>query len=342
MHSLTLWRVARARIESSDQQDLARKESSCLAFLLAILLLATAPVQAATVDLVGPRAFGYFLGDIIHHEAVITLDPGFRLEPGALPRTRSVTYWLDLRDVALAELPTMDGGRRYRLSLTYQTFYAALEPRPLVIPAVPLTARDGERVLNLSVPAWTFVSTPLREVFTSHAAPPLALQSDILPEPNPVRRSLAMFAVAAVAAFVGVAVLAWLDGWGPLARRHLPFTVAARQMHKLLSGPDQRGAYKSALLALHRAFDAAANRRLLADDLRWFMVQVPLLAPEVDEIADFFSVSRIAFFGDGADAAMTRLSPDALLTLARRLRTAEREGRTRLAGTADTPREEIA
>lgn len=298
--------------------------------LLLALLLAAGPAGAASVELFAPRAFGYLIGDTIAHEAIITLDPGYVLDASTLPQPRPVTYWLDLTAVNLAELKEKEGARRYRLRLTYQTFYAPLEPRALDIPAVPLAARDGDKRLLLTVPAWTFVTSPLREITSSRAANPMALQPDATPLPYPVQGDLRAAAAAAGIAAACLLALAILNGWGPFATRRLPFTAAARRMRHLLSGDASPGAYSAALLLLHRAFDDAAGRRLLADDVPGFITRTPGLAPDADDIARFFCASRIAFFGTGTGAALALLPAASLLALARRLAAAERAGAPRV------------
>ena len=64
---------------------------------LAGLLLAVPPVRAAGVDLYAPRAFGYYIGDTISLEAVVTLDAGWHLGESALPRLRPVIDYCSAR-----------------------------------------------------------------------------------------------------------------------------------------------------------------------------------------------------------------------------------------------------
>ncbi|MFG1371966.1 nonribosomal peptide synthetase MxaA [Xanthobacter oligotrophicus] len=314
---------------------------SLLAACLLGAPLAAAPARAAAVELFAPRPFGYFLGDLITLEAEVTLDPGFRLEPGSLPQPRPVTYWLDLRRADLTELPQVNGARRYRLILTYQSFYAPLETRALDIPAVPLTARDGDHVLNLTVPSWSFMSSPLRSLVSGGAANPMALQGDIAPSPHPLRADLRRAAGAAALALASLAGLAILRGWGPFGRRRQPFAAAAQDIRRILAAPPTADAYCKALLRLHRAFDATAGRRLLADDVPDFLTDTPHLGSVAQGIAHFFRASRVAFFGQETDAAMAELTPEALLSLARRLAVAERKGAAQPAA-APTPREATA
>ena len=306
------------------------------------LLLATTPVRAAGVDLYAPRAFGYFIGDTLSLEAVVTLDAGWHLDESALPRPRPVTYWLDLKRLDVKPETAPDGGPRYRLTLTYQTFYAPLEPRALTIPAVPLAARrddarTGDARQTLTIPAWTFVSSPLRELVASQRGNPMALQPDIRPRPYPLAPDARLAAAAAIVAAVSLVVFAAASGSGPFAGRSRPFAAALRHIRRLPDLDAPLG-YEDALQLLHRAFDAAAGQRLFGEDAAAFLAARPALGGEARDIDRFFTASRIAFFGDDPNAAMALLPPAGLLDLARRLSAIERRGGTR----SSAAREEAA
>lgn len=291
-------------------------------------LLAGAPAQAAGVDLYAPRAFGYLIGDTITLEAVVTLDAGWRLDESALPRPRPVTYWLDLKRLDVKPETASDGAPRYRLTLTYQTFYSPLEPRALDIPAVPLAARDGDARQTLTIPAWTFVSSPLRELVASQRGNPMALQPDIRPRPYPLAGDARLAAVAAAMAAASLLAFAAASGWGPFAGRHRPFATALRHMRRLPDLDAQLG-YEDALQLLHRAFDDAAGYRLFGEDLPAFLAARPALTGEAEAIDRFFTASRLAFFGDAPETAMALLPPEALIDLARRLAATERRSGVR-------------
>lgn len=290
-------------------------------------LLAGAPAHAAGVDLYAPRAFGYLIGDTISLEAVVTLDAGWRLDESALPRPRPVTYWLDLKRLDVKPETAPDGAPRYRLTLTYQSFYSPLEPRALDIPAVPLAARKGDARQTLTIPAWTFVSSPLRELVASQRGNPMALQPDIRPRTYPLAGDARLAAAAAAVAAASLLVFAAASGWGPFAGRSRPFATALRHMRRLPDLDAQLG-YEDALQLLHRAFDEAAGQRLFAEDVPGFLAPRPALANEAEAIDRFFTASRIAFFGDAPETAMALLPPEVLIDLARRLAAVERRGGT--------------
>ena len=107
----------------------ARVPALLLAGLLAAPLALTAGPAAAqvrSVEVRSPRPFGIFLGDLVEAQVEILADPDFRLQRATLPQPGPVTYWLDLRAVAVDDV-TVAGARRVRLRLTYQSFYAALD-----------------------------------------------------------------------------------------------------------------------------------------------------------------------------------------------------------------------
>jgi mxaA protein len=82
--------------------------------------------------------------------------------------------------------------------------------------------------------------------------------------------------------------------------------------------------YRSGLLALHRAFDEVAGKRLLAEDLDRFLASHPDLDLESGEITRFFKSSRSVFFGDDLGSGIATLPPSALSSLAGRLARIER------------------
>ena len=90
---------------------------------LALVLL---PFPALAQQVENPRPYGWWLGD----ELVQRIRIKGQVDPSSLPRPRAVDYWLDLRDVARRDLP---GGTE--LTLRWQNFYSALEPRERQVPA---------------------------------------------------------------------------------------------------------------------------------------------------------------------------------------------------------------
>ncbi len=137
-----------------------------LMVLVAVGLTAAtgALARAPELSVSDTRPFGYFIGDAIHREVVLRLAPGDVLDTASLPRPGPLNYWLEL---SKADLSTGSEGEDtlYRLSLVYQTFYAPLDTRALVIPAFKLKV-TGAQDSEVNVPAFSFLMSPIRQLFT--------------------------------------------------------------------------------------------------------------------------------------------------------------------------------
>lgn len=300
------------------------------ALVLAGLLL-SGPVgaQVRSVEVRTPRPFGYFLGDLVRAEIHLVVEPGFRLQTASLPRPGALTYWLDLRDLD-ATASRYGDAQRVRLALTYQTFYAALDARALEIPGFTVTfvseSDPGATTVKAEVPAWSFNVSPLREV-----QPPARedardyMRPDGQVGPGDQRPLLLGAAGSATLALMALVGLARDRTWWPFrSRPGRPFGLAARRLRGLSRRPDPASHHRDALLALHQALDAAAGRRVLADDLGAFLRAHPAYVVEGPALARFFEASRRTFFGPGPEAGLGALALPDLAALAQRLARAER------------------
>jgi len=302
--------------------------------VLALICSGAAQAQVRSVEVRAPRAFGYFLGDLVRAQADIVVDAGFTLQAASLPQPGPQAYWLDLRDLRVADLgpeKTPEGeARRVRLFLTYQNFYAALDARPLEIPGFAVTFENagahGATTATAQVPAWSFTISPLREVVPAARENPADyMRPDgrvAAVDASPLWWRAGGFASLALLAFVG---LARDRSWGPFrARRGRPFGAALAHLLRLRRRPDAEAAYAEALLALHRGLDATDGRRVLADDLPGFLARHPAYRPDAAALGDLLAASRLAFFGPGPAAARDALPWPALEALTRRLAATER------------------
>ncbi|SFG94073.1 nonribosomal peptide synthetase MxaA [Methylobacterium gossipiicola] len=302
--------------------------------VLALLWAGAAQAQVRSVEVRAPRAFGYFLGDLVRAQVDIVVDAGFSLQAASLPQPGPQAYWLDLRDLRVADLgpeKTSEGeARRVRLFLTYQNFYAALDVRALEIPGFAVTFENvgvhGATTATAQVPAWSFTISPLREVVPPTRENPVDyMRPDgrvAAVDAGPLWWGAGGFASLALLALAGVA----RDrAWGPFrTRRGRPFGAALAQLRRLRRAPDAEAAYGEALLALHRGLDATDGRRVLADDLPGFLARHPAYRPDAGALGNLLGASRLAFFGPGLAAARAALPWPALEALARRLAAIER------------------
>ncbi|MFY9292654.1 MAG: nonribosomal peptide synthetase MxaA [Methylorubrum rhodinum] len=297
--------------------------------LVALLLATPALAQVRGVELRVPRAFGYFLGDLVQVQADIRVDPGFTVQRPSLPKPGPVTYWLDLRAVTVEERREGDA-TLIRLRLTYQDFYAALDSRTLDVPGFAVTIQsDGKEGLTTAiaqVPAWKIGVSPLREVQPERRDDPAEY---LLPDgraprldPQPATATaLTLLALAALA----LVPLARDRAWGPFApRRGRPFALGLKALRRAKRKARGDDLTREAFLVLHRALDATAGRRVLADDLPLFLAGHPAFRGQEEGLRKFFAASRQAFFGRETEAAARDFPLSDVEALLGRLAAAER------------------
>ncbi|MTH64050.1 nonribosomal peptide synthetase MxaA [Paracoccus shanxieyensis] len=261
---------------------------------LALILL---PLPAMAQQVQNPRPYGWWLGD----ELVQTIRVPGAVDPASLPRPRAVDYWLDLRDISRRDVP---GGTE--ITLRWQNFYSALEPREQQVPPSRIRLSDGTA---LDLPGFRFVTSPIRPILAPSTVDQLQPDPPFhLIDPTPARLRLAAAVLALIA---GALALAWHQAWFPFRRRPArPFARAARQIARL---PDAQ-----ARPLLHHALDQSFGRVLIGAELDRFLTAAPHFAPLGAQLRGFFAASDAAYFGAGAQA------PQDIPRLARDLAAIER------------------
>lgn len=300
---------------------------TALTILLIVGFVHGAAAEVRGVFMDEPRAIGYFLGDTITRTAEIETGPDDEILSAALPQPGALNYWLDLRGIDVSSERQGDA-RVHRLTLTYQTFYAALDPRRLAIPPIEISVRTAEGSETAKIPGFSFVMAPLREVF-----PEKISEKDgfLLPDAEASWRRSGMLRSAAIGAaalsMLFLVLLARDLAWWPFHRRPVrPFSRASREIGRVLA-PESADGYRGALLALHRAFDSAAGHRLFAADLDGFLSEHPEHSGIRADVERFFQASRTVFFGDSEREGKISLPPSELKLLAATLAQQERAAR---------------
>jgi mxaA protein len=290
--------------------------------LLVLLLLVPTSADAAVhwLRMEEPRSFGYFVGDTLERHALILVDPDDALQAASLPKPGPLSYWLDLRRVEVRE-SRAEGGKLYRITLVYQNFYVPLDPRKLTIAEWPLQLTQGSAV----IPAFAFTASPIRELFPEKSGETVDtfLKPDARAAPVSAGSVKPWLSLNATIALLALTALAHHFAWWPFnARPDRPFARAARFIAGLRGDGVASADDRAAMLALHRAFDATAKRRLLADDVDGFLAQHPEFAADRADVERFFESSRQSFFGGGATPAPMPLQ--ALKAFAAKLASRER------------------
>lgn len=293
--------------------------------LLFLLAASSAAAEGASVEIQKPRLFGYFIGDIISDEVLITPDPGLALKLSSLPAPGPLNYWLNLKSIEVKEEPVQSGERHYRLTLTYQTFYDPLEPHWLKVPGFQLIFDNADRPVSANVPEWSFLSSPIREVSPKESKGDTFIQPDIPPFGKSLDQIWRWTYGAAIAVLISYLMLAYGHAWIPFRRYpERPFTNAARRLRSLMRKTAGEAAYRQALILLHIAFNRTRHRAVLAEDLADFLSVHPRFRTAEGDISKFLEASRRTFFGHDCGGAMQEFPIDAVANLSQRLSAVER------------------
>ncbi|MGH8491415.1 MAG: hypothetical protein ACREXS_21790, partial [Gammaproteobacteria bacterium] len=297
------------RIGARDLGWRATLSIACIFTVCLPSLASSAQSPIERFDFLTPRPFGYLIGDVIRHEVQLDLKQPYTLQKGSIPTAGNLNYWLELRNVAVEELE-QQAAKRYRILLTYQTFYAPVGVKALSIPAFRLVL-SGPDHLDVPIPAWEFTMSPLRELAVRTKGGRGYVRPDARPRPIDARGHgirLSLFAAATVATLL---YTLWRYGQWP-GRRRRPFARARRELRRLRRGAMDLTVYKQALQAIHRAFNETAGAPIFPGSLQQFMQQRPAFLPLMGEIEAFFERSRYLFFAEGADVEMERYPLHAL------------------------------
>ncbi len=280
----------------------------------ALVIDCSAHAQIRSIDARPPqRDFGYYPGDLFTSTVVIDVGPDTVLDAASLPPAGPVSAAIDLRDISYSGA-RIAGGQRITINAEWQTFATPEEVSRVDIPGYQLVLDKGASRLTAAVAGFSIAVSPFR-----HDLQPV-LDTSVLRPDHPVARidvapwRHMLFATAAVALLAALA-LAWSNGFLAWTNRgRAPFARAAWEIAR--HADDGRDSF----LLLHRAFDEAAGKRVLADDLDHFLMAHPRFAGLRTDIERFFADSRRIFF----DTGQASPSLPSLMRLSRALARAER------------------
>ena len=247
------------------------------------------------------RDFGILVGDIISHQYTIITPKSFSLTSSSLPSEGKLSYWLVLNKVSNS-VSSNGETNRYTLSFDYQTFYAPLDVHHLVIPAIELSFSNNKKISTLTIPPWSFISSPLKELTPSGGDTSDFMQADITPQKIDLA-SKRHFIYLLVALFT-LLFLFWLYLAGHITLWSIsPFHLARHQINQL--NKQSSNASVAAIQAVHCAFNSRAGHIVFTHQLDLFLEQQAQFDVLSIEINDFFQFSdQIIFMGHQADESL--------------------------------------
>ncbi|SFK65905.1 hypothetical protein [Methylophaga sulfidovorans] len=271
-------------------------------FLLSVICSAETTIPGQIIKMDQGRSYGLMVGDIIEHQYLIAIDTDYSLSPSSLPVEGELTYWLDLNSVNMSS--EQRGGKTlYHLTLRYQTFYAPLDVRALLIPDQQLVFTDSSNQrFEITLPEWHFTMSPIKEVVSSGIGNDDGsngfMKADIAPRTHSLSRYQTPIII--YAGLLILCLLIWSALTGLLPKFNTsPFHVAKRHIKRIrrqknmTSEQVQRG-----MQAMHDAFNARASHTVFAAQIDDFIKQYPQFNACRTQIEDFFQQSRNVFFFD--------------------------------------------
>ncbi len=283
---------------------------------------AQAPIER--FEILTPRPFGYLIGDLIRHEIQLEVTKPYVLQKASIPSAGNLKYWLELRSVALEESERKTVNR-YRILLTYQTFYAPVEVKALSMPAFQLVVSGPDRDLDLPIPAWEFTMSALRELEVRIEGEREYMRPDAKPRSLDVHAQKNRLLVLTAALGATLLYTLWRYGQWP-GRRRKPFARASRELRRLRGKVVDPIGYQQALQRVHHAFNQTAGAPIFAHALERFLREHPTFLPLKTEITVFFDSSQRIFFAAG-DLGTDHYPWHALEQFCRRCQECERESR---------------
>ncbi len=279
-------------------------------------------VQAAAIAprVTDPRAFGHTIGDTLTRRIDFDLQRPAALDRGSLPKSGRKDAWIALNDVTVSRHPGWST-THYEVRLTYQLINAPRGVRTLSLPALTLKTA-GATPRELPVAQWFFTAAPLTPPTVLARGDLDELRPDVKPPLLPIAAlKIRLAAYGAAAAVIILYLLIMRFGIPFTRRRHGPFARACRDIGNIARNADDVHAFRSALTALHHAFNEAAGHSVFAGELDGFFAAHPRFAPLRADVERFFALSQREFFDGGS---IDVRNPRIVLDLARRCRDRER------------------
>lgn len=255
-------------------------------------------VSSLKIDM--PRAYGFFVGDLIRQRISFTTRQSFYLPQSALPEPGPLNYWLDLKAINI-ESSDKKENYRYDLLLTYQLFYAPLVVTERKIPGFSLSLTDADNnKSSIQIPAWEFFMSPVKPIARSGVA--VGADSGLSPLADlgaPLHDTQAhLRQISGLVLLILLLVLLYLWRVGLLfSKRQFPFKRAGKLARSITAKEIDDPRYLAAMRATHHAFNQCAGAVLFAGRLERFFAERMEFTPFRPAIMSFYNTSLHVFYG---------------------------------------------
>lgn len=269
------------------------------ALILLIALLSVSLSVSAEIKIVQQslgRDFGIVVGDQIKHSYIISVPAEYTLSPALLPTKSDINYWLKLINVHYQEIASAKDLKKYKIDVIFQTFYAPLDVRVLSTPVIDVSFHSGNREQQISLPAWSFSMSPLKETAPVSGSTRPFMKPDIpvsAIDTNGLKWQVYLLALAVV-----VMAFIWLILTGRVFKfAHSPFQFAAKKIKKLQTKQDERNVTQ-AICEVHQAFNYVAEQAVFSHQIDQFIDSFPEFSSNKQQITDFYDLSVDVLYGE--------------------------------------------
>ncbi|MCB5184979.1 nonribosomal peptide synthetase MxaA [Methylobacillus gramineus] len=272
------------------------KKVTILWLMVASLILSAAGYAAEgpvnLVSVLNPRmTTGIHIGDVLQREIHLQSKAPYQLSTTALPIKGERNQGVELVDVAVQTDKAGDDSR-YVVTLSYQVFSAAKQPKVLRLPDTAFAFTGGKEAAAVNIPVWQFWFSPL-VTGSIHTA-----RDNIQPQMKPflieTDTHQLRFGLALALMLAGLVGLVYVNA----DKRWLPFMGGefSRAYRKLRKLPRTPGQEQQALQHVHQAFNQVYGRSLFRQNLEQFFAEHPEYRQMQDEIDAFFARSDTVLF----------------------------------------------
>jgi mxaA protein len=251
--------------------------------------------EAKIIQHSSSRDFGVLVGDQIKHHYIIEVPEKFSLSLSSLPAKGDINYWLKIVSVKYDVLAVKNNYKRYQLDIVFQTFYAPLDVRVLYIPAMPISFYHADREINITLPKWSFIMSPLKESSAAGGEARSFMKPDLAVKA--IDTKALKLQIYALALLVLLMSLVWLMLTGRLFNTvRSPFQQAAKQIRVLQRNLDETH-IEQAFNAVHQAFNQQAGHAVFSHQIDVFTTNFPEFNSNKKQITDFYQLSIDVLYG---------------------------------------------